>query len=930
AFLDLTIVTFRATAVTFLGLENPQTMTPYGWLDVVNKDGIVPFRKQCVFSVKDPLVAYIEPDERFYVKLDAGSPKNRLALVTRAFMLGQDDRYRPRFGEEIDGPGFLAADSPIIHDVSGEVAHSMIDLNGKRLALQNEYAMADSRVNQYHEKAIELLNSSRRENKSYHDAQLESRDAVTYCELNHPVLRESVSEAVLGILWYLGLLVPFCFFFEKLVFGFSDVRKQLLVHGLTFLVVFGLLRLLHPAFEMVQSSLMILLGFIIILISLGVILLFGANFNENLEGFRKRQGKVTAAQVRLMGVLASAFLLGLNNMHRRPVRTWLTCGSLVLMTFVVICFTTVQNDIVEEAVAVGKAPYQGILVKKKDFEELANINALLDQYGGKYDVCPRQMYVGQRYLGQSYNPAIEMTYQPPGSPMRRVEFGSIIKLAAAEPMRHNINFLTNPNWFTPEQNRITTQVCPVMIPNTIAGSLGISVDSVEKGGCEVKINGMRFIVRGIFDATSYQNLRDLDGFDLLPFDIEAIQNVVMGNTSFEVLAQDTDPRISADKIVICPGVDSDLKIPMQYGLLRACSTAVSMPAASYKEARSAIESYLERRAEPVFYGLGGVAFRGKRTRELSMSGILDLLLPLIIASLTVLNTMKGSVYERRGEIFVYNAVGIAPRYVFFMFFSEAAVYSVVGSVLGYVFSQGVGRILTSLDMTGGMNMTFASITTIYASLAIGGAVFLSTYFPARTAMSIAEPAEESGWKLPEPDRDRLRFRLPFMFNNSDRIAILAFCNRYLEDHGEGSSGRFFAAPPQISISDELDALANNAYIPRIACTIWLKPFDLAVAQEMILAVPTDEETGEYTAEITLRRLSGTRESWLRLNVSFVSLIRQHLLHWRVVNDEERREMFIEARDIIEKNSAAELEPAAGARELAAPTGTEHGVPRHRG
>lgn len=92
AFLDLTIVTFRAAAVTLLGLENPQTMTPYGWADVVNKDGLVPFRKQCIFTVRDPFVAFIEPDERFYVKLEAGSPKNRLALVTRAFMLGRDDR----------------------------------------------------------------------------------------------------------------------------------------------------------------------------------------------------------------------------------------------------------------------------------------------------------------------------------------------------------------------------------------------------------------------------------------------------------------------------------------------------------------------------------------------------------------------------------------------------------------------------------------------------------------------------------------------------------------------------------------------------------------------------------------------------------------------------------------------------------------------
>jgi len=52
------------------------------------------------------------------------------------------------------------------------------------------------------------------------------------------------------ILWYLGLLVPFVFFAEKLVFGFADIRKQLLAVSLIFVVVFALLNLFHPAFQM--------------------------------------------------------------------------------------------------------------------------------------------------------------------------------------------------------------------------------------------------------------------------------------------------------------------------------------------------------------------------------------------------------------------------------------------------------------------------------------------------------------------------------------------------------------------------------------------------------------------------------------------------------------------------------------------------------
>jgi hypothetical protein len=242
-----------------------------------------------------------------------------------------------------------------------------------------------------------------------------------------------------------------------------------------------------------------------------------------------------------------------------------------------------------------------------------------------------------------------------------------------------------------------------------------------------------------------------------------------------------------------------------------------------------------------------------------------------------------------------------------MFFAEAFVYVVIGSVLGYILSQGTGRILIELsqsglgdgiDFTGGLNMAFTSRMTIYASLAIGASVFISTYFPARSAMEIAKPTEDSGWDLPEPVGDTLSFSLPFTFSPRDRIAVLCFFERYLQDHGEGSSGRFFAGPPQLGIRDERDGLADDALVPSISNTIWLKPFDLAVSQNMEISLPTDDETGEFIANVTLVRLSGTREAWMHLNKGFVQLIRQQFLHWRAVSDDQRQEMFQEAKEVL--------------------------------
>jgi hypothetical protein len=165
-------------------------------------------------------------------------------------------------------------------------------------------------------------------------------------------------------------------------------------------------------------------------------------------------------------------------------------------------------------------------------------------------------------------------------------------------------------------------------------------------------------------------------------------------------------------------------------------------------------------------------------------------------------------------------------------------------------------------------------------------------------MEIAAPAEETGWKLPQPVGDRLKFDLPFNFRSRGRVAILSFFYRYLLDHGEGSAGRFFTGPPKVSVNPDPDGGPSTAGIPAIASTIWLKPFDFGVSQEMTITLPKDPESGLYSAYIELRRVSGTRESWLRLNNGFISLVRRHFLHWRAVTREEREEMYVEAEGLL--------------------------------
>ena len=144
-----------------------------------------------------------------------------------------------------------------------------------------------------------------------------------------------------------------------------------------------------------------------------------------------------------------------------------------------------------------------------------------------------------------------------------------------------------------------------------------------------------------------------------------------------------------------------------------------MPPVTYKEQKRLVDEYLEQVGIGAYYAKAGVSYYGMRTRTQSIAGIIELLIPLLIAALTVFNTMRSSVYERKDEIYVYNAVGIAPNHVFFMFMAEACVYAVIGAMGGYLLSQVTMSVLTMgfPHVVQGFNMDYSSIETVYASLA---------------------------------------------------------------------------------------------------------------------------------------------------------------------------------------------------------------------
>ena len=144
----------------------------------------------------------------------------------------------------------------------------------------------------------------------------------------------------------------------------------------------------------------------------------------------------------------------------------------------------------------------------------------------------------------------------------------------------------------------------------------------------------------------------------------------------------------------------------------------------------------------------------------------------------------------------------------------------------------------------------------------------------------------------------MTFYLPFTFTARDRVAVVSYFARWLDAHGAGSAGPFYCGPPQAVVERSAAEKRRAGLLPGIAATVWLKPYDLGVSQRIEIHTPTDPDTGEYIARVTLRRLSGHAAAWDRTVRPFLALLRKQFLNWRVATEEERVEMFDEARRLL--------------------------------
>ncbi len=291
------------------------------------------------------------------------------------------------------GLGYEAKRPVMLSHTPLRVTQDMWALDEARMKQLASFRIVNEVVQQLHGTAKKHLDwrEAALAAKDYQTADAQAREAWGYEARAYPAVLDTINDVVKGVLFYLALMLPFAFFFERLVFAFPNLRSQIIGFLCVFVVTCVVFAFIHPAFEITKNPWIVPLAFIMVALSVLVITLVVTKFEGQLKEWQMKVSGVHRADIGRMGVASAAFSLGVSNMRKRKARTLFTCLTLVLLTFTVLSFTSVKTGTrFNDRGSKGSPAYQGLLVRNAMWEPLEEsaYRVLEDEFGRTRDGRP--------------------------------------------------------------------------------------------------------------------------------------------------------------------------------------------------------------------------------------------------------------------------------------------------------------------------------------------------------------------------------------------------------------------------------------------------------------------------------------------------------------------------------------------------------------
>lgn len=556
------------------------------------------------------------------------------------------------------------------------------------------------------------------------------------------------------------------------------------------------------------------------------------------------------------------------------MRTVLTCTTLVILTFTIMSFTSVKNIRKHTRMVFGDhAPYQGMLMKKLNWKFLpeSGVKILGNALDTPGVTAPRAWLEAQ---DRTRALAVPIRF---GNTV--AEGHGLVGLSPTEPRVSGFGLHgIQGQWFTGEE-RYTA-----MISETMARQLNL--DAADLGRAVIELWSLPFRVVAIFNEKVFDDFRDLDGEPLSPviFPDEVFQQTTQAEMDAMESGQDVKAFQSRYRHL---GFDRTVIIPHRT-LVSMGGRSVSVAIKPAGDIETMGKNLVDRFGLWLFSGEKDGVYLYSASDTLDYSGIPNILVPILISVFIVLNTMIGSVYERKAEIGIYTSVGMAPLHVSILFIAEALSYAVLSVVLGYIFAQGFATIFAGTGLLRGITVNYSSLAGVAAMAMVMGVVIVSAIYPSRVAATIAIPDVEKSWRLAVSTGDHMVIDLPFLMKQGEEVSAAGYLIDYLSAHREISHDVFTA--DDLVVNDPMPH-AEGGPMPvfSIAFRAWVAPFDLGLMQDVTLTFRDSASQPGYVAiQMEITRKAGEHNAWWRANQRFVNRIRKQLMIWRSLDEDQKK------------------------------------------
>jgi len=860
------IVVFKCIPVSLYDLVDPQSLQALTFVYILDADtGSHPqdygeydplFDNRLNPDVEDSQALFFTKGTNF--QLLAGSGPGDIRLILSNSSVG-DDKGK---GYATPEKGGTFSELPL------HVAKDIVAINATRIAKFKKYRILSKSVMDLQadaEREIAAAEKAQVE-KDWPEADRHARAAWGYALRAHPVIQGTSNDVVNGVVFYLFLLIPFSYFLERLAVGNQLLTKQLAWSIGIFIAAFLLLRIIHPAFEIVSNPFMIFIAFVMGTLSLVVVSFILSKFEQSLKAVRQAQSGVHEVDIKRSSVAMAAFNLGVSNMRRRKARTVLTTLTLVVMTFIVLSFTSIVSELqMNEYPSDTAARYSGILLRNPGLDpmQLATYQQVQNEFSGRGTVVRRATYYGAD-IGETG----VLTLQ------RADRVAEVRAMAGLDPLETKVlhpeeALLPGGRWFRPGERDV------MILPSPLAAQL--KIEESEVGKAKVSFAGVDYTVIGIADPGILRSIVDLDGDGVMPADF-SLSTKYQQETASTTKAFRSYLRLDPGTIFILP-TETALSLGAD---IRTIAVQFDNPQVT----RTSLADLMPRLRMNLYASVadGG----GLQVRQFSVlqgskgTGLWLVLIQLAIASIFVLNTMVASVYERTKEIAIFSSIGLAPNHIGMLFFAESLVYGIMGAVIGYFAAQGCAKVIVGTNTLQGLTLNFSSTSAVMSAVIVMGIVLLSTIYPARKAAQIAAPARNDDIFQSEPDGDVWSLPLPFSIGEAEAGPLIRFLSEWLRSYEEYTIGDFVTSDTRYEeIPGERPAYAVEA-------VSWLAPYDLGISQRLRLVANPSPVRGISSLDLTLTRLAGDPENWPIVNQRFLANLRRQFLTWRTLKKDERK------------------------------------------